>query len=361
MFEQICDLEHLFISHKLAQLDNRYKRKICAFTYSLEENLFRLRFELLRGFYHPRPYTYFTLHDPKTRAIAAPDIRDRVVQHALVSVIQPLFEKQFIHDSYACRTGKGTHFAAARLKKFLMASRSRYGKDVPIYVLQCDIRKFFQSMSWDTLLIIISKTVICHKTMDLIKTIITTHQPQIITKSPPTSQLSLFCQKDTLSNLSISTTTRTGLPIGNLTSQLFANIYLNELDHFVKDRLREKYYARYMDDFLIIDPDKEHLKILRKQIGQFLQDKLQLSLHPKKLTIKNVSTGVPFVGYRIFYDHILVRGVTLKRIERNYRSKLKQVKRGTLDSQKLAETKASILGHLKHADTWGLQKKIFNL
>jgi len=357
MFEQICDLKHLFDAHKLAQLDNRYKRKICAFTFALEENLFHLRYEMQKGFYLPRPYTYFTLHDPKTRAIAAPDIRDRVVQHALVSVIQPLFEKQFIHDSYACRTNKGTHFAAMRLKRFLMAARCQYGKDIPIYVLQCDIRKFFQSISWDILLIIIGKTVKCPRTLNLVRTIVTTHQSATVPKQINDTQMSLFDQV-TSTNPSISVETRTGLPIGNLTSQLFANIYLNQLDHFVRDRLRVRHYARYMDDFLIIHPDKEYLKDLQKQIAVFLQSELDLSLHPKKLTIKNVDCGVPFVGYRIFYDHVLVRGVTLHRIERNYRSKIKQVKRGTLTEQKLAETRASIMGHFKHADTYGLTKSL---
>ena len=359
MFERICELEHLFASHKLAQLDNRYKRKICAFTFSLEENLFHLRYELLRGFYLPRPYTYFTLHDPKTRAIAAPDIRDRVVQHALVSIIQPLFEKQFIYDSYACRTNKGTHFAAKRLKRFLMAARCCHGKNVPLYVLQCDIRKFFQSISWEILLTIIRKTVTCSRTMDLVETIVINHHSAVTLPKIPTPQLSLFDPVATTAEASISVKTRTGLPIGNLTSQLFANIYLNELDHFVKDRLRVRYYARYMDDFLIIDPSLKHLKDLQKQIDTYLQSTLRLSLHPKKLTIKNVATGVPFVGYRIFYDHILVRGVTLQRIERNYHSKIKQVKRGTFSEQKLTETKASIRGHFKHAHTYGLAKKLF--
>lgn len=270
MFEQICTINNLFAAHKLAQIDNRYKRKICAFTYNLEENLFRLRFELTKGLYHPRPYTYFTLHDPKTRAIAAPDIRDRVVQHSLVAVIQPLFEKQFIYDSYACRERKGTHFAASRLKRFLMAARCKYDKDVPIYVLQCDIRKFFQSISWDKLLTIIGKTIACPKTMALITTIVTTHQSADVAIVQNSPQLSLFASNQVSTQASVSQKNRTGLPIGNLTSQLFANIYLNELDHFMKDTLRIRYYARYMDDFLIIHPDRKYLQELQQQINEFL-------------------------------------------------------------------------------------------
>lgn len=359
MYTQVCNLENLLYAHTQAQRDNRYKRKICAFTFLLEENLLRLRWELMQGKYTPRPYTYFMLHDPKTRSIAAPDFRDRVVQHALVNVIQPLFEKQFIYDSYACRMNKGTHFAAKRLKRFLMAARSIYGKNTLLYVLQCDIRKFFQSMSWDVLLAMIGKTIVCPQTCMLINTIVTTHQSVASPQTPSSPQLSLFSSPANSPETSISVAHRTGLPIGNLTSQLFANIYLNELDHFIKDRLQVRWYARYMDDFLIIHPDRIYLKELRDQITSFLKDELHLSLHPKKVTLKNVSTGVPFVGYRIFYDHVLVRGNTLRRIERNYRSKVKQVKRETLPSQKLAKTKASVIGHFKHADSYGLTKNLF--
>lgn len=360
MYEQICNLEHLCHAYKQAQLDNRYKRKICAFTYSLEENLLRLRWELLSGHYLPRPYTYFMLHDPKTRNIAAPDFRDRVVQHALVDLIMPLFEKQFIYDSYACRINKGTHFGAKRLKHFLMSARSYHGKNTPIYVLQCDIRKFFQSVSWDILLNIIEKTVTCQKTMTLIKTIVVTQHKTVLPQTTVSAQLSLFTPKVVSIENSVSVERRSGLPIGNLTSQLFANIYLNELDHFIKDRLRVRWYGRYMDDFFVLHHDRIYLKQLRDEINFFLQDELRLSLHPKKLTIRNVSTGVPFVGYRIFYDHTLVRGNTLQRIERHYRSKEKQVKRGTLATQKLAQTQASIYGHLKHANAYGLRKKLLN-
>jgi retron-type reverse transcriptase len=360
MYEQICDIENLIKSYKLAQIDNRYKRKICAFTFSLEENLLRIQWELQQENYTPQPYSYFTLHEPKTRNIAAPDFRDRVVQHSLVKIVEPIFEKKFISDSYACRTGRGTHFARKRIKHFLMAARSYYGKDVPIYVLQCDVRKFFQSISWDILLKIIKKYIDCPQTLSLIEKIIVTHPSAKIEKFiKPVAQLSIFETSKSLLNTSVSIGHRTGLPIGNLTSQLFANVYLNELDHYMKDKLRVRWYGRYMDDFLVIHPDREYLKQLRSEIGTFLNQELQLTLHPKKLTIKNVSDGVPFVGYRIFYDHILVRGSTLLHIERNYRSKVKQYKNHWITDEKLKETKASIIGHLKHANSYGLRKRLF--
>jgi hypothetical protein len=180
----------------------------------------------------------------------------------------------------------------------------------------------------------------------------------LTTQTAPPPQLSLFSPGTATEEASISAEARTGVPIGNLTSQLFANIYLNELDHFVKETLRVHWYARYMDDFLILHADRRRLAEIRDTIRVYLRTKLKLSLHPKKLTIKNVSTGVPFVGYRIYYDHVLIRGNTLRRIECNYRARVKQVKKGRLSEQKLVETKASIRGHLKHANTYGLAKSL---
>ena len=359
MYKNICDLENLYNSFRRAQLDNHYKRKVCVFAFSLEENINRLHWELSNNRYAPQPYTYFVLHDPKTRNIAAPAFRDRVVQHSLVEEIQPLFEKQFIYDSYACRVDKGTHLAASRLKKFLMASRSIYGKETPIFTLQCDIRKFFKSISWDILLEIIEKTIPCPQTYELIHKIMTTHNHNPRSTTLSTSQSSLFEPQDIMQVSGINTNKRIGLPIGNLTSQLFANIYLNELDHFVKDRLKLRWYGRYMDDFYILHTDKKFLREMSNEINNFLNQKLALSLHPHKLTVKNVKDGVPFVGYLIFYDHILIRGNTLLRMRRNWRDNQKQLENGSLQEEDLLASKAAILGHLKHADSYGLIKSLF--
>ncbi|MBZ0317860.1 MAG: RNA-directed DNA polymerase [Anaerolineae bacterium] len=359
MFNDICKLENLYLAFKKAQLDNHYKRKVCVFAFRLEENINRLNWELLNNRYTPQPYTYFVVHEPKPRDIAAPAFRDRVLQHSLVARIQPLFEKQFIYDAYACRVDKGTHLGAYRLKKFLMAARCIYGPTTPIYSLQCDIRKFFQSIAWDKLLTIINQTITCPKTRDLIEKIITTHNGNERNSPVKKEQLSLFDDRATFQAPGINIEKRVGLPIGNLTSQLFANIYLNELDHFMKDRLRLKWYGRYMDDFYVLHQDKAYLKDLVTTVDDFLQHNLELSLHPKKLNIADTKNGVPFVGYRVFYDHILVRGNTLLRMERNWRKKQKQVKNGMIEPHKLEESKAAIIGHLSHANTYGLSKCLF--
>ncbi len=213
MYKNICDLENLYNSFRRAQLDNHCKRKVCVFAFSLEENINRLHWELSNNRYAPQPYTYFVLHDPKTRNIAAPAFRDRVVQHSLVEEIQPLFEKQFIYDSYACRVDKGTHLAASRLKKFLMASRSIYDKETPIFALQCDIRKFFKSISWDILLEIIEKTIPCPQTYELIHKIMTTHNHNPRSTTLSTSQSSLFEPQDIMQVSGINTNKRIGLPL----------------------------------------------------------------------------------------------------------------------------------------------------
>jgi len=355
MFDEVCSLEQLVKAYYYARRGKREKKRVCEFDFFLENNLIKLRYSLLSNNYRPAPYAHFTIFDPKTRSVSAPAFRDRVLQHSLVTTIEPLFEKRFIYDSYACRENKGTHFGAKRVKKFLMAARCVHSPKQNIYVLQCDIQKYFQSISWDILISIISRRVHCDRTLDLIKKIITTHDTTDNSTAPVIGemQLDLFNQiEKKIPPVRVSE--RKGLPIGNLTSQLFANIYLNELDHFVKENLRERWYARYMDDFLIIHPDKDHLLDTRDKIRAYLKGKLDLQLHPRKITIKNVQEGVPFVGYRIFYDHKLVRGDTLRRMQKKYRLKTKLYHKGKITDQTLAQSQSSIYGHLKHADAHGL-------
>jgi retron-type reverse transcriptase len=338
MYKKIADFKNLIIAYQKARKCKRYKRNIVRYAFLLENNLLQLRKELDLESYSPSSYICFTVTDPKIRKVAAPAFRDRVLQHSLVSQIEPLFERKFIYDSYACRKNKGTHFGLRRVKKFLMAARSKYGKDTPIYCLRLDIEKFFASVSWDVLLKIINKTVLCEKTKKLIEKIVTKHHCFDNRGHPIESPADVVRPKE-----------RLGLPIGNLTSQLFANIFLNELDHFVKEKLRIRWYARYMDDFLIIHPKKNYLKKARDEIKQFLKYHLKLNLHPKKVIIQNVKDGVPFVGYLIFYDHVKIRGSTLLRMRR-------KLKRRRLNKATLS----ALRGHLKHANAYNLQKNLLD-
>lgn len=349
MFQTICNFTHLLNAYRLARRDNRYKRQVCDFDLSLEENLFKLKWELETNRYQPSPYTYFIVTDPKLRHVAAPKFKDRVFHHALVSVIEPLFEKTFINDAYACRKDKGTHFAMKRLKKFLQAARSLHGKETPLYILQCDISKFFPSMSWDILILLVQKQVADPKVFDIIHKIITTHKVYIENG-----------RLNTLPKEVISLEQRRGLPIGNLTSQLFANVYLNPLDHFVKENLRQRWYGRYMDDFFIIHHDKKHLAAVAKQIQLFLQDNLKLTLHPRKSTINSVKDGVAFVGYRVFYDHVLIRASTLLRFQRRFNKKKEKVKKGYIHQKAVDLMQSSFAGHLDYADSRRLKACLFD-
>jgi len=206
-----------------------------------------------------------------------------------------------------------------------------------------DISKFFANISWDVLIPVIFKTITCLQTRSLIEKIVTQHRCLNFLNAPFDI---------------ISPRLRKGLPIGNLTSQLFANMYLNELDQFVKHTLHIRWYARYMDDFLIIHPDKNYLKTLEDQIREYLQEILHLTLSERKVILSNVKNGVPFVGYRIFYDHILIRGKTLSRMQKKLKRRRKAYKYGALSASSYRSSRASISGHIRHADSFHLRKKL---
>jgi retron-type reverse transcriptase len=330
----------------MARKCKRYKRNIVDYGFFLESNLLKLQRELIFENYMPSSYVCFTVFEPKVRKVAAPAFRDRVLQHSLVSQIEPLFESQFIYDSYACRKNKGTHFGLKRVKKFLTAARSVYGKNAPVYCLRMDIEKFFASVSWDVLISIINRTISCEKTKKLIEKIITKHRCFDINGNFIKSPYDV-----------VNPENRKGLPIGNLTSQLFANIYLNVLDHFVKEILHVKWYARYMDDFLVIHSDRNYLKEMRDEIKMFIGYELKLKFHPKKVIIQNIKNGLPFVGYLIFYDHVLIRGSTLLRMRRSLKKRIIQCAENN-DNKSLEATLSALRGHLQRANAYGLEKNL---
>jgi len=250
-----------------------------AFERHLERNLFDIQDDLWMGSYRHGPYRAFTVHDPKARSIHKATVRDRIVHQATVSAIEPCFERRFIHDSYSCRVGKGTHAAVVRLRRFLYAA-SRNGART-VHVLQCDVQKFFASVDHDVLRILLRRAVADARVLDLLDTII-----------------------DSAS----------GLPLGNLTSQLFANVYLNELDRFVKHELRERWYLRYCDDFAIVHPSRAHLSALVSTLEQFLERRLLLHLHPQKVTVRTWTQGIDFLGYVLLPRATVIRTSTMHRM-----------------------------------------------
>ncbi len=276
LYNKICDFKNLYQAYLKAGKNKRYRGEVLEFSRNLGENLLTLQKELINQTYHTNRYYSFYVYDPKKRKIFALPFRDRIVQHALCNIIELIFDKRFIDDNYACRKDKGTHKAQDRLTYFLRKAEG-------LYCLKADIEKYFPSVDCRLLVEIIKKKIGCSKTMWLIKEIIN----------------SMGSDK--------------GIPIGNLTSQLFANIYLNELDYFVKQNLRCKYYLRYMDDFIILDTDKKELQRKKEFIEEFLNSKLKLRLN-KKTQIFPVSRGIDFLGFRVYKTHRLLKKRNIKRI-----------------------------------------------
>ncbi len=312
LFNQICCFENIHLAYLKARKNKRYKNNILDFSNNLEKQLLHIKKQLEDGDYRHGGYKEFIVCDSKKRQIKAPCFKDRVVHHALCNIIDPIFNPCFIFDSYACRKRKGTHRAVKRLKNFLKNKNN-------VYYFQCDIAKYFDSISHNILIRLIKKKITCLKTMALIKEII---------------------------NSSFKKDLGTGIPIGNLTSQLFANIYLNELDQFVKRELKSVYYIRYMDDFLFLSENKNELKELSKIIKQFLYHKLNLIINPKKIIISPCSIGINFLGYIIFKDYALLRKNTIKK----FLAKIK--------NKNSKEKKAIWFAYAKHANSYLLSKKL---
>ena len=280
IFHKIISLENLFLAWKEFKRGKMKKRDVLEFQLNLEDNLFNLHEELKNKTYQHSHYTPFYITDPKLRHIHKATVKDRILHHAVFRILYPIFDKTFIFDSYSCRLKKGTHKAVKRLECFLRKISRNNSKIT--FALKCDIRKFFDSVNQDILLNLIKKKIKDEDTIWLIERIIKSFEK--------------------------------GLPLGNVTSQLFANIYLNELDWFVKQDLRERYYLRYCDDFIILGEDRDYLEKLSEKINDFLKSKLKLELHQDKIITRKYKQGIDFLGYVVRPHCITLRTRTKKRI-----------------------------------------------
>lgn len=321
------------------------------FCENLEENIFQLRDELISRTYRPGRSIAFIVEKPKIREIFAADFRDRVVHHLLCSYLEPIFERYFIYDSWACRKGKGTHGAMFRVRKF--ANILSTGATHDTYYLKMDIKSFFTSIDQNILYELIEKRVSNEEILWLSRVVIfhdCAHDIPPKIQSKPT----LF---DKLPNdKSLFTVAKgKGLPIGNLTSQFFANVYLNELDSYVKHVLKAKHYIRYVDDILILGANKKDLNTYRQKINVFVETKLNLVMHPAKQYIGRVSNGIDFVGYIVRPDYILVR----KRIINDWRRAISETELSTIGRAMIHRSYAA---HTIWANTKSIavkQQKIF--
>lgn len=339
LYGKICSFENLYLAACRARRGKRYRPDVAAFHHDLEKELLRLREELRRESYQPGSYRAFRIRDPKPRLISAAAYRDRVVHHAVCQVIEPIFDRAFIFDSYANRRGKGTHKALDRCTSF--------SRRFP-YVLKCDLEKYFPSIDHEILKARLARKLKCRDTLWLLGEIIDNSNPQedIIRHFPCDTLLTPLER-------------RRGLPIGNLTSQFFANVYLDGFDHVVQQDLRCPAYVRFSDDFLIFKESKEELREMRQTLQKYLNG-LRLCLHPRKCQVAPTRAGVDFLGWLVFPDHRLIRRTTGVRFQRRLRSLQDEYAQGLISLTMVRSSLMSWLGHLKHGDTWGFKKKLLS-
>lgn len=339
LWPQVIDFGNLLAAAQQAQRGKRYQPNVLRFNARLAEELLQLQAELASKRYRPGPYTTFHIIEPKKRMISAAPYRDRVVHHALCNVIAPIFERTFIANSFANRTGYGTHRALRRFTAYARSSR---------YILQCDIRQYFPSIDHEILKSIIRRKLKCPDTLWLIEMIIDASNAQEESLAYfPGDQLWTPHER------------RHGLPIGNLTSQFFANVYLNGLDHFVIERLGVGKYVRYVDDFALFGDQRAELVAARYGIEEHLTG-LRLQIHPIKSQLFETRHGASFVGYRVLPERIRVRNSNLSRARVRFRGLQAAYRCGLWAWERIKQSLQSWNAHLAHGDTWQLRTQVFS-
>jgi retron-type reverse transcriptase len=318
-YQDIISLENLLEAWQEFIRGKKNKKDVQEFGRNLMQNIISLHSDLKNKTYRHGEYKSFKINDPKARDIHKSSVRDRLLHHAIYRILYPYFDKEFIYDSYSCRLEKGTHKAIEKFKHFFGKVSKNNTK--ACWILKCDIKKFFANIDHELLLEILVSNIEDENVTRLLGEVIGS-----------------FNTKDRED---------VGLPLGNLTSQLLVNIYMNEFDQFVKNILHEKYYIRYADDFVFMSDDKIYLEQLIPKISDFLENNLKLSLHPDKLFIKTLTSGVDFLGWVHFPKHRVVRTSTKKRMFRNV-----VAKKGK------EETVQSYLGLLKYGNTERLKRII---
>lgn len=347
IYEKIYDFENLHKAWEEARKGKRYRDDVLIFNANYEEHLIDIQNQLIYGTYEVGKYHTFYVYEPKKRLIMSLPFKDRIVQWAVYRQLFPIYEKSFIHDSYACRRGKGTHKAADRLQYWL---RQTERKPERYYYLKMDISKYFYRVDHEILLQILKRRIKDERLLDLLEKIINCESTKFglpLGKEPDEVEI-----EDRLSNK--------GMPIGNLTSQMFANIYLNEVDQYAKHELGLHYYIRYMDDIIILHPDKKYLAQVKELIRVFLDENLRLNLN-QKTAIRPCSMGIDFVGYRIWATHRRLKKKTAVKIKRNLKRQIERVRAGEESRERLMRSVASYRGILSHCDSYGLRQSLNQL
>lgn len=347
IFPLIYDFENLFNAYKKAIKCKRYRPDVMEYTDRLEENLIELQNELIWKTYGVGRYNIFYVYEPKKRMIMSLQFKDRVAQHAIYSILNPYFEKQFISDSYACRVGKGTHRAIKKLQNWL---RKTERKQKRFYYLKLDISKYFYRVDHEILMGILQRKIADKDLLHVLSVIINCEDTHF--GLPLGADVGNVAYDELLGEV--------GLPIGNLTSQMFANLYLNELDQHCKHHLHLKYYIRYMDDIIILHHDKKFLEKIKQDIAGFLETKLHLQLN-NKTCIRPTSMGIEFVGFRVWSTHIKLRKKTAKKMEKRLKYMFRAFTAGEIDRETLDRSIASYKGILQHFNSYGLRQSLNEL
>jgi len=320
LFPAFCSFRNLLSAWRKTRKGSGPCTESALFGMNLEKELFALQTELQQGVWRPRPFRFFDIYDPKHRTIAVSDFRDRVIHHALVNVLEPIYEKVFITDSFATRKGKGVHAAVFRAQQFLHQHE---------FYLKTDIEKFFDSVPHDALLDIIARKIKDTRLLDVCEKIVR-HGGVLISNTPEYNK------------------SLVGLPIGNRTSQFFANVCLDPLDHFLKDHCQLHGYVRYMDDFVLFGHDKQQLKDLKAATEAFIWDNIKLRLKPSATFLNRRQNGLPFLGRRIFPNIIRLRTENLRRITRRIELRERQRYEGDLTDEEFLQSMNSYWAMLSY-------------
>lgn len=318
-YQEIISIENLFAAWAEFLHGKSKKNDVREFGLNLSDNLVSLHQDLVNFTYTHGSYDAFKISDPKPRDIHKAKVKDRVLHHAIYRQMYPLFNRTFIADSYSCQMDKGVHKALDKFQSFGLKAGRNNTKTV--WILKCDIKKFFANINHKILLDILAAYISDKNTMWLMETIVA----------------SFDCG-----------TKGTGLPLGNLTSQLFCNIYMNEFDQFVKHKLKAKHYIRYADDFVFFSNSRTQLENLIPYLALFLKNRLRLKLHPDKIFIKTLGSGVDFLGWKHFPNHRVLRTMTKRRMFKGIKNRPKN------------PTLQSYLGLMKHGNAFGLKQEVMN-
>ena len=337
LYEKLYSTDNLISAFRKARKGKSKKNYVINFESNLERNIAILQRDLRLKKYLPSRLKKFIIRDPKTRTIHASVFRDRIVHHAIINLIQPIYEKIFIYDSFASRKSKGTHSAVERFESFVrkVSSNGRKIKNpfnnnsIKGYVLKADIKHYFATIDHKVLINILRKKINDENFIGLIKIVLDNFETKYKGQ---------------------------GLPLGNYTSQFFANVYLNHLDYFVKHKLKAKYYIRYVDDFVILHKNKKVLEEYLDKITKYLRF-LKLELHPDKSEIHALRNGITFLGYRIFYYYRLLRKRNIRYFNRKLKENIELYRRGEIDDKKLKGFLDGWNGYSSFANIYNFNKQ----